>query len=76
MLANCLLSVGTLLLLVRCALAAEGKHTAELSAPNDTHMLMCCINLCHIHTASHIYCEELDHSRRKMGLLSHTGCVL
>lgn len=27
MLANCLLSVGMLSLLVRCALAAEGKHT-------------------------------------------------
>lgn len=42
MLANCLLYVGMLLLLVRCALAAEGKHTAELSAQR-THMLMCCI---------------------------------
>lgn len=33
MLANCLLSVGMLLLLTRCALAVEGKHTAELPAP-------------------------------------------
>lgn len=48
MLANCLLSVGTLLLLVRCALAAEGKHTTEIIPP-ITHRLMCCIHLCHIY---------------------------
>lgn len=39
MLANWLPSVGMLLLLARCALAAEGKHTAEESASKRADLL-------------------------------------
>lgn len=38
---NCLLSVGMLSLIVRCALAAEGKHTLPLLAVTNIHAALC-----------------------------------
>ena len=53
MLANCLLSAGTFLILVRCALAAEGKHTQRVTPSQlvqGKHTLIKCIMVCHTFT--------------------------
>lgn len=68
MFANRLLSAGTLLLLVRCAMAAEGEHTPP-------RRMMCCTNLCHIKATLRliIHSGELEHVAWEMGLLFHAG---
>lgn len=75
MIANCLLTVGMLLLLVRCALAAEGKHTAAIW-PKETHADVLHLPVLPHYASLRVTSNISGGKKKKIDPLFHTGCVL